>query len=1261
MGSDRARRTYDEKRQYRRVIAQQGRAIVEADLNEAQEIAAEELRREAIDVIGPVGTPDDGYAISFPATPTGPRDFVIGKGTMYVGGSRLSLESDTSYWEQPDWHDGPDAVGPTYPDYELIYVHVVEQEVSAEEDRTLREVALGGPDTAQRSRLVQRVMRLGVTSTSGSPPSCAAAFNQFGSSSPLAVGMEYDENTAAMTPNCRLKAEFAPPSAGGPCDPVGKSGYLGAENQLIRVQISAANKFVWARDNASSMYRADVTLADVDTGSGQTVVTLLSRPIDAAHEPKHGQIAEVLRNRVDLSDGNWVAEPAGLFAEIESYDASTGKLTLGTVLPPHYVATTDAPKMFVRIWDDEVDFTPGTAEPLGETGLSVTLIGSDFAVGSYWMMALRPGAPDQVFPKRYLDTTGTPPEGPRQWLCPLGVIAWSSGGAGSLSHDCRRKFDNLVELTARPSGWIHISLTPDHITPSLSLQDIIDVAITKVNPGDKVTIGLAPGLYELPGPLHFGPQHAGLMMMSQKGGALFRPAVGAEAAFLHGHVILDGVTDLTLHGLEFSMAGIPFSAAGGTLMGLTPTTLHVQSDYAIEFLDLQTVVGVRVIGGSATIRDCTFDFSGIAPPSAGTVFACGVLVNGDVESLEIEHNVFTSNAIDSAAWDSSLQLFGVVQAASLRISSLVNPVTASRIPARLADGAVRSNRFEGLSAAGLFHGAARRLRIEQNTVDGCYSGFWVLPNLILSATSADLRETLGGLGDMCDGGNPILVATGLGAQLADPVISVGGAIARAYPLNSPAHPFTMTPLDFTLPRTSLQDVLVAVEALRHDPTITSPAPAIPKLVSVTGNRLIGAPENEGFPLGNGSALLIWDDGWTTGSSVGTSVILSSNWIGGSFTSAATAIVGAQWCAAAGNTIRNLASHPSTVYSLMIIPAVVGIEPEVAITGNTFKAPSVLPKRVTPAGTPPVPWVFFNSQDGISGGTGPLGVTESLTFEASLTNPVISQLQRVGTGTDAGAPIQIRGQQGQNSAGGGDVYNNDGGDVYLDGGDPGTGASLPGRQGAVQMRSNGFMMSVSSVGADVEVGPTANPFTPDDESGTLYMSNKARWLSSGNEFLRLVKVAPEGSEDGYAVLIPSAGFLLTAPDYSATFMLDLNDGFKFDRKPVTLDKAPFRQRGNDLSVDPLTGTATLDLTKGNVHMLALTSNMAVTATGLADFMRVELRVHQGYSTSGAYTITWGPMFVFNPTTDGTPASSGMTIYDFSVDGSRLYCVNVKKGL
>ena len=186
MPSDRTR-TFDDLRQhYKAVIMQQGRVILDRDFNALQEIVNGRIAADALDEIGPCGTPDNGFAISLPGSgpsasipssfsAPNPWDFLIASGTIYVGGQRVELEPPPpgvpswSYFQQPDWIQ-PVPITPGSASYsaissEFVYLHLLEHEVSAVEDPDLRDVALGGPDTTQRVRLVRRVKRITVSST----------------------------------------------------------------------------------------------------------------------------------------------------------------------------------------------------------------------------------------------------------------------------------------------------------------------------------------------------------------------------------------------------------------------------------------------------------------------------------------------------------------------------------------------------------------------------------------------------------------------------------------------------------------------------------------------------------------------------------------------------------------------------------------------------------------------------------------------------------------------------------------------------------------------------------------------------------------------------------------------------------------------------------------------------------------------------------------------------------------------------------------
>src|SRR5262249_28849018 len=106
MGADISRVSYDEAQGYRLVVAQQGRVLDDADLTEGQRLLSKEQRREALDIVGPSGTPDNGYGVSVPTPPAEGQpkfDFKVSAATYYAGGLRVELKSAIFYSQQPDW------------------------------------------------------------------------------------------------------------------------------------------------------------------------------------------------------------------------------------------------------------------------------------------------------------------------------------------------------------------------------------------------------------------------------------------------------------------------------------------------------------------------------------------------------------------------------------------------------------------------------------------------------------------------------------------------------------------------------------------------------------------------------------------------------------------------------------------------------------------------------------------------------------------------------------------------------------------------------------------------------------------------------------------------------------------------------------------------------------------------------------------------------------------------------------------------------
>src|SRR6187397_303078 len=100
---DIARHATDFRKHWTDVRMQQGCVLSEDDFNEGGRLRKEDVRRTRIDILGPTGSPDDGFLIKLPAVTGGSPSFTISAGTLYLGGQRLTLEADEDFLLQKDW------------------------------------------------------------------------------------------------------------------------------------------------------------------------------------------------------------------------------------------------------------------------------------------------------------------------------------------------------------------------------------------------------------------------------------------------------------------------------------------------------------------------------------------------------------------------------------------------------------------------------------------------------------------------------------------------------------------------------------------------------------------------------------------------------------------------------------------------------------------------------------------------------------------------------------------------------------------------------------------------------------------------------------------------------------------------------------------------------------------------------------------------------------------------------------------------------
>lgn len=466
--NDLSRSATDHRKHYNSVRAQQGRVFVDDDHNENERLHVEHERRSLVDMIGPAGTPDGGFLIKHPRITGGFIDFDIAPGCFYLGGFRLELESVESFQTQKDWLEllglalpGPPAAGTSRLD--LVYLEAWQQPVSAVEDNELYEVALGGPDTSTRMRLMRRVhVSQGVAAAD-----CIQDWTTLiGAWSAAGLGTLNADDELAV--NTILKVGFTPGNTTDLCSPPVAGGYLGANNQAVRVQLVDKTHLTWGFDNATPLYRVQVS----NNGAGQPVVmTMLTDPKDQAHWPTTGQIVEVLAWSAVLANNEKLAEQSGFLARVDAgYDPDSKQFTITTPVPAGFGqgwksrpdAGTLAPPefFFLRVWNrggditspPAIPFTTGVALDLGDTGLNVTISSADAHPADahpedYWIIAARPDSPNRVVP--WLLETGRGPHGVRRFYTPLGIIEWdATGGAlvATVIDDCRQQFPPLTRI-----------------------------------------------------------------------------------------------------------------------------------------------------------------------------------------------------------------------------------------------------------------------------------------------------------------------------------------------------------------------------------------------------------------------------------------------------------------------------------------------------------------------------------------------------------------------------------------------------------------------------------------------------------------------------------------------------------------------------------------------------------------------------------------------------------------------------------------------
>jgi hypothetical protein len=348
-----------------------------------------------------------------------------------------------TYLHQPDfvYNTTANAVSPpplpATPGVYQIYLDVWDRVITYAEDDSIREVALGGPDTAVRTK---RVWQVKWAQPPAGTPACSL---------PFLYGTLQPPNRGWMM----AMAKQANPST-DPCIINPNASYTGPENQLYRVEINrfggpwngndpadqTAATFKWSRENGSAIY-------PIASGGGTAMVVVDSLGRDDRFGLDEGNLVEVQDDRTVLMN------LAGNLLTVQGIDPSTLTVSLGGAPDPNTGSNLSWHPL-LRRWDQ-------TAGDPAEGGLTLANDNCAFVQEGQWL-ELEDGV--QVWFKPALGAATNQYRTGDYWLIPArtatGDVEWptitdAQGNSTPLAlppHGVTHHYAPLATLNVNPDG-----------------------------------------------------------------------------------------------------------------------------------------------------------------------------------------------------------------------------------------------------------------------------------------------------------------------------------------------------------------------------------------------------------------------------------------------------------------------------------------------------------------------------------------------------------------------------------------------------------------------------------------------------------------------------------------------------------------------------------------------------------------------------------------------------------------------------------------
>lgn len=451
MKGDFSRNTFDPAKHFSRVLMQQGRVQLDADWNEQVAILLHYLHTLAEDVIGPYGGPQAqcGFALIDPATLSQaelrrlgdlkPGDVVLGPGRYYMQGLLVENQQNARATIQPEDTEPNRDLATTY----VVYVEARERHISALEDESIREVALGGLDTATRAQIVWQVRvsdepvqsrELGELKPPADP-TAADARDQA-----LAYWQAWLAQEQATNRGLLMAQSPEPGQETSLCITPPESRYRGAENQLYRVEIhdggSEGATFKWSRDNGA------VAFGIVEAQNERITLAALGR--DAERSVQIGSLVELSDDTYELSGAS---DPLLTVEDIDPIDLV---VTLSGA-SPSVDGNDPAVHPLLRRWDGQGEVRPETWITL-EDGIQIWFqAGGNYRTGDYWLIPARTATGNVEWPSAIVagkrQPLPQPPHGVTRYQAPIWLIAVDKDGKVGKSADLREVFAPLSALS----------------------------------------------------------------------------------------------------------------------------------------------------------------------------------------------------------------------------------------------------------------------------------------------------------------------------------------------------------------------------------------------------------------------------------------------------------------------------------------------------------------------------------------------------------------------------------------------------------------------------------------------------------------------------------------------------------------------------------------------------------------------------------------------------------------------------------------------